>query len=144
MIRLTLCGRIFSSSSPLRPLASSSFLASSVVLPFIRASVWARKLASRIYSHVKHTHTHTRSDTVCFYSEWCTEDVSMVSVCWTPTCWHINRCLSDSDAIFNIFSPCFCLRGFCVFYLSWLLWWTNMWHLRKITQKSVFRSKITC
>lgn len=47
---LTLCGRIFSRASPLKPLASSSFLASSVVLPVIRASVWARKLANRIYS----------------------------------------------------------------------------------------------
>lgn len=90
----------------------------------------------------RQTHTHTHVQIQC--SVWCAEDVSMVSVCWTPTCWHINKCLSDSDAIFNIFSPCFCLRGFCVFYLSWLLWWTNMWHLRKITQKSVFRSKITC
>lgn len=61
---LTLCGRIFSRASPLRPVASSSFLASSVVLPFIRASVWARKLASRIYSHIKHTHLQIQSSTV--------------------------------------------------------------------------------
>lgn len=46
--------------------------------------------------------SNTHSDTV----QWWTEDVSM---CWTPICWHINRCLSDSEDICNIFSPCFCL-----------------------------------
>lgn len=56
---LTLCGSIFSRASPLRPPASSSFLASSVVLPFIRASVWARKLASRIYSRTSHPFRHS-------------------------------------------------------------------------------------
>ncbi|KAG9341942.1 hypothetical protein JZ751_018259 [Albula glossodonta] len=38
----------FSRASPLIPLASSSFRASAGVLPLIRASVWARKLAIRI------------------------------------------------------------------------------------------------
>lgn len=51
MIMLTLCGKIFSRASPLSPAASSSFLASSVVLPFMRASVWARKFATSIYNH---------------------------------------------------------------------------------------------
>lgn len=45
----TLCGRSLSRASPLIPAASSSFLASSGVFPFIRASVWARKLAIRIW-----------------------------------------------------------------------------------------------
>lgn len=64
LIALTLCGRIFSRASSLSPLASSSFLASSVVLPLIRASVWARKLAIRIYSHMKHTHLQIQCSTM--------------------------------------------------------------------------------
>lgn len=55
VITLTLCGKILSRASPLSPPASSSFLASSVVLPLMRASVWARKFATRIYNHVQHT-----------------------------------------------------------------------------------------
>ena len=44
----TLCGNSFSKSSGLFPAACSSFRASSVDFPFIRASVWAKKLAGRI------------------------------------------------------------------------------------------------
>uniref|UniRef100_A0A182IS09 Uncharacterized protein n=1 Tax=Anopheles atroparvus TaxID=41427 RepID=A0A182IS09_ANOAO len=44
----TLCGSRFSSASPARPAFSSSARACSAVLPIIRASVCARKLASRI------------------------------------------------------------------------------------------------
>lgn len=56
---LTLCGRILSSFSPLRPPASSSFFASSVVFPFIRASVCARKFATRIYRATHNIYTHS-------------------------------------------------------------------------------------
>jgi len=47
---VTLCGRILSSSAPLIPDFSSSALASSLLLPFIRASVWARKLDSNSWT----------------------------------------------------------------------------------------------
>jgi hypothetical protein len=43
-----LCGNSFSSNSGLFPAACSSFRASSGNFPFIRASVWAKKLARRI------------------------------------------------------------------------------------------------
>ena len=45
---LTLWGYSFSKSSGLLPVACSSFRASSVDFPLIRASVWAKKLARRI------------------------------------------------------------------------------------------------
>jgi len=45
----TLCGSMASISAGDILAASNSFLATSDVLPFISASVWARKLASRIY-----------------------------------------------------------------------------------------------
>lgn len=44
----TLCGRIFSSSGPDIPAFSSSARASAEVLPLAKASVCARKLASKI------------------------------------------------------------------------------------------------
>lgn len=44
----TLCGRIFSKLLPDNPDFSSSDLASSLVFPFIRASVWAKKFANSI------------------------------------------------------------------------------------------------
>ncbi|KAF3828959.1 hypothetical protein GH733_003223 [Mirounga leonina] len=47
-VSLTLCGNSFSKASGLFPVACSSFWASSVDFPFIRASVWAKKLARRI------------------------------------------------------------------------------------------------
>jgi hypothetical protein len=44
----TLCGRILSSSAPDMPDFSSSARASADVFPFVKASVCARKLASKI------------------------------------------------------------------------------------------------
>ena len=55
----TLCGMRALSWSPLIPALTSSSFASPLVFPLIRASVWARKLASRICSgRQSHTHTH--------------------------------------------------------------------------------------
>jgi len=41
---VTLCGRMLSSSAPDIPDFSNSAFASALLFPFIRASVWARKL----------------------------------------------------------------------------------------------------
>lgn len=65
----TLCGRSLSRASPLMPAASSSFLASFDVFPFIRASVWARKLAIRIWNkekihHNDKMHNNTHHNTI--------------------------------------------------------------------------------
>lgn len=48
--RLTLWGSSFSTASPVSPPASSSLRASAAVFPFIRASVWAKKFATRIWN----------------------------------------------------------------------------------------------
>ena len=59
-LAVTLCGRIFSNSAPDIPDFSSSAFASALLLPFIRASVWARKLDNKL----EHTTTQVRC-TLC-------------------------------------------------------------------------------